>query len=119
MTPVATLLCTPGARGALASSMVGRLPMGAVGLLLLLRARELGFSYAVGGIAAGALSLGLAAAPPVLGRLIDARGQRAVLVPTAVAASATLVLLASPLAASPAALVLFAALCGVVHPPLS
>jgi MFS family permease len=119
MTPVRTLLRTPGVRAILATSLVARLPMGALGLLLLLRARELGHSYAVGGLAAGALSLGFAAAPPVLGRLIDARGARAVLLPTAVAGSGVLLLLASPLASAPAALVALGALAGLVHPPVS
>src|SRR3954447_1864545 len=90
VSPIAALLRTPGVRGVLATSMVARLPMGALGLLLLLRARELGFSYAVGGLAAGALALGFAAAPPVLGRLVDRRGARAVLLPTAVAGAASL-----------------------------
>src|SRR3954447_2141882 len=119
MSQVGPLLRTPGVRGVLVSSLVARLPIGALGLLLLLRARELGFSYAVAGLAAGALALGVAAAPPVLGRLIDRHGARAVLVPTATAGAAVLAALASPLTASAPALVVLGALAGAVHPPVS
>src|SRR4051794_30538928 len=110
MSPIAALLRTPGVRGVLARSMVARLPMGALGLLLLLPARELGFPCPAGGLAAGAAAHGCAAAPPVLGRLGDRRGARAVLLPTAVAGAASLFLLASPLSRAPAALVALGAL---------
>jgi predicted MFS family arabinose efflux permease len=115
---VGHLLRTPGIRGVMLSSLVARLPIGAFGLLLLLRAGELGHSYAVGGLAAGAFSLGLAASPPVLGRIADRRGQRAVLFPSAVAEAAVLGVLASPVATTPAALVALGLLAGAVHPPV-
>src|SRR6185295_19651535 len=81
---VRTVLSAPGVARVFLASMVGRIPAGALGLLLILRVRELGGGYADGGLVAGALSLGMGAAAPLVGRVVDTRGQTRVL-----AASAT------------------------------
>ncbi|HSD77450.1 MAG TPA: hypothetical protein VLA98_08585, partial [Solirubrobacteraceae bacterium] len=58
--PLRDVLAVPGVRRLLGSSLVARLPMAAVGLLVLLRTRELGGSYALGGLATGALAAAMA-----------------------------------------------------------
>jgi len=50
-----------------------------VGLVLLLRTREMTGSYAAGGVVAAVNGFGLCVAAPFLGRRIDHRGERATL----------------------------------------
>src|SRR4051794_41860357 len=76
---IRSVLSTPGVTRAFSASLVGRVPAGALGLLLVLRVRELGGGFADGGLAAAALSLGLGVAAPLVGRVVDARGQTRVL----------------------------------------
>src|SRR4051795_7146073 len=87
---VRAVLRTPGVARVFAASLLGRIPAGALGLVLILRVRELGGGYADGGAVAGAFSLGYATAAPLVGRLVDARGQTRVLAATAVAVGAAL-----------------------------
>jgi MFS family permease len=116
----AAVLRLPGVARLLATSLAGRLPGTALGLLLVLRVRDLGGSYALGGLVSGAFALGLAAGSPLLGRAVDARGQTRVLAAAATLAAATLGALAALRdGAPPAALVALAALCGAVQPPLA
>src|SRR3954451_3658160 len=82
---VRAVLRSPGVTRVFAASLLGRIPAGALGLLLILRVRELGGGYAGGGAIAGAFSLGYATAAPLVGRLVDARGQTRV--PAACAAA--------------------------------
>jgi MFS family permease len=104
----------------LVASLVGRLPYTAIGLLLILRARDLGGSYAEGGLVAGGFAVGLALASPLVGRLVDTRGQRSVLMPAALLCAAPLLAIALlPGAPPPAALVALAVAAGMTHPPLS
>src|ERR671933_91313 len=110
---VSAVLRSPGVARVLVASLVGRIPAGALGLLLILRVRELGGGYADGGAVAGAFSLGYATAAPLVGRLVDARGQTRVLAATAAAASGALAALAlAPDGAPLAALLAFAAVAG-------
>jgi predicted MFS family arabinose efflux permease len=114
------LLATAGVGRLLGASLLARLPAAAVGLLVLLRARELGGSYALGGVAAGALAAAMAISAPALARIADQRGQRAVLLRSAVVAAAALAGLAAlPAGAPGAALVALAVVTGLAHPPLS
>ena len=78
----------------LASSLLGRLPYTAIALLLILRVRDAGGGYGDGGIVAGAFAVGLAAVAPFIGRLVDLRGHRAVLLPAAIVSSVPLVVIA-------------------------
>lgn len=104
----------------LGSSLAGRLPYTAIGLLLILHVRETGAGYAGGGLVAGAFAVGLAVVAPFIGRLVDVRGQRAVLVPAAIASAVPLVVIALAPEATPlAVLAALAALSGMVHPPIS
>ncbi len=119
-TSLRALLATPQVGRTLAASLVGRLPYTAIGLLLILRVRELGGGWAEGGIAAGAFSLGLACLAPFLARLVNVHGQRAVLMPCALACAAPLVAIGLiPDGAPIVAIAALAALAGAAYPPLS
>lgn len=88
--------------------------------MLVLRVRDLGGSYTLGGLVSGAFALGLAAGAPLLGRAVDARGQTRVLTFAAALSGVALTALAAvPDGAPPAVLVALAALCGAAQPPLA
>src|SRR5919201_1221955 len=118
--PLRTVLLAPGVARVFAASLVGRLPAGALGLLLIRRTRELGGSFGAGGLAAGAFSLGLAVSAPAIGRAVDARGQTRVLAVCAAAVAGALIALALlPSRAPLGAVLALAVLAGIAHPPLS
>jgi predicted MFS family arabinose efflux permease len=99
--------------------MVARLPLAALGLIFVLHVQERTGSFALAGLASGAYALGLGASAPLLGRLIDARGLRAIVPACAgLSAAALLAAAALPNAAPAAALVALAALAGLSMPPL-
>jgi hypothetical protein len=113
------VLRAPGARALFAASCVARLPMGALGLLIVLHTKDLTGSYASSGIASAAYAIGLGASNPMLARLIDARGQTAVLRLGAAGAAAAIVSLAVlPAGASVGAIAVAAALSGALQPPI-
>jgi len=117
--PLRELLRLPGIAGPFAASIVGRLPMTAMGLLLILHVEALSGRIAVAGLAAGGYALGLAIGAPLLGRLIDRHGVAAVLVPcAAVGATASLALAAMPERAPAEVAVALAVPIGVGMPPL-
>jgi MFS family permease len=119
-TSLRALVAIPEVGRTLSASLLGRLPYAAVGLLLILRVRDLGGDYADGGVAAGAFALGLACLAPLIGRLVDARGQGAVLVPAAVACAVPLVAIGLLPEGTPVAVVAgLAVLAGMAFPPLS
>jgi predicted MFS family arabinose efflux permease len=62
------------------SSMVARTPAAAMGLVYVLRTKELTGSFAAAGAASGVNALAGAVCAPVLGRAVDRRGQTLVLV---------------------------------------
>lgn len=112
-------LALPEVGRTLGSSLIGRVAYTAIELLLILHVRDLGGSYAEGGLVAGAFALGLAIVAPLVGRLVDLRGQSAVLLPTATACALALVAFAALPESTPlAALVGLAMLAGACHPPL-
>jgi Major Facilitator Superfamily len=116
---VRDVLATPGARSLFLASCVARLPMGAVGLLLVLHTQQLTGSYADGGLASGVYALALGASNPVLGRLVDRRGQSAVLRTGAPVATTAIVAIALLPAAAPlGAIVAGAAAAGLSQPPI-
>lgn len=115
-----SLLATPHARPFVLAGFVGRLPMGMRALGCVLMVSELTGSYGLAGATAGTLTLAQAAASPRLGRLVDQRGQRPVLLASlAVHAVGTLLLVAAARFSAPA-WVLFApaALAGAAALPL-
>jgi predicted MFS family arabinose efflux permease len=110
----------PGLWPVYIASVVGRLPQGAVGLVLLLRTKEMAGSYAAGGAVAAAYGIAYAIGSPILGRVIDRRGQSAVLVPGALVASAALAGFAAlPDSAPLVAGLALAVVSGVSTPPVN
>lgn len=114
-----SLLGIPQVGRTLAASLAGRLPFTSIGLLMILRVRETGGGYAEGGAAAGAFALGLAVIGPVVARLVDRHGQRAVLLPCALICALPLIGVALAPDDTPVPVfVALAALAGMAHPPL-
>ena len=75
----ARILRMPGVATIVFATAVGRLPIGISGLAILLYVQEVSGSFAAAGLCAGALALGSAAGAPLQGRLIDWRGEGALL----------------------------------------
>lgn len=100
-------------------ALVARTPYAAVGLLLIIRTKELTGSYAASGLVAAAGSIALAIVSPSVGRIVDRRGQTAVLriaVTLNIAALTTFALL--PHGTPLGALVACALVAGVSTPPI-
>ena len=117
--PIGALLRVPGFARLFLASMAGRLPASALGLVLILHVRHLTGSFAAGGAVAGAYALANGVTAPMLGRLVDRRGQGPVLVPAALVSAAAIVavaLLPHGVAVAPA--IALAALSGATFPPL-
>src|SRR3954451_10092420 len=75
--PVLAVLRSPGVLPLFLASCVARLPMGALGLLLVLHTHDLTGSYARGAVASGVVLAALGISGPGLARLVDRRGQTA------------------------------------------
>lgn len=105
----------------LATAFVTRMPIGMVSLAMLMHLREITGSFAFAGTAVGGYLVGMAAAAPVVGRLVDRIGLArplqvtGAMQPIALAA----VLFAIPLALSRPAITVLAALAGMFSPPIS
>ena len=113
------VLRTPGVLPLFVASCVARLPMGAIGLLLVLHTQALTGSYAAGGLAAGAYALALGLSNPVLGRVADRRGQTLLLRAGApVAAGAIVAVALLPAGAPQGAIVACAVVAGLAQPPV-
>src|SRR5690348_15050876 len=74
------LLAGPDGRALLASSLLARLPLAMLSIALLVHVQRLTGSFAIAGAACSAYAICGALASPVLGRLVDRRGQTGVLV---------------------------------------
>src|ERR1044071_4521934 len=92
--PLGAVLRAPGFAWLFGASMLGRIPMFATGLVLVLRTRELTGSFASAGLVAGISAAAVCVSSPVLGRLVDRRGQVLVLSGCVALSSAGLLLLA-------------------------
>ena len=117
--PLGSLLRVPGFAPLFLASMAGRLPAAALGLVLILRTRELTGSFAAGGAVAGGFALANGLTAPLLGRLVDRRGQGPVLAPAALLSAAAITavaLLPHGVAVLPA--LALAAVAGAALPPL-
>ena len=114
------MLRLPGVLRLFVTSLVARFPMAALGVLFVLHARELGHSYAEGGAIAAASAIGTAIGAPLLGRMIDTKGQTPVLVGTAVLCSGALLGAAVTTPATPVAVIAgLALLAGFMQPPVA
>jgi MFS family permease len=87
------LLMRPDFKSVLIASIIGRLPIGLTGLSILLLAQGATGSFARGGTAAAAYVVGLACFAPILGRIIDRSGPRAVLLWCSIAFPASMIML--------------------------
>jgi MFS family permease len=76
---VLAVLRLPGVRSLFAACCLGRLPMGALGLLMILHTHELTDSFASGGLVAASYTIALGVSNPALARVVDRVGQTLVL----------------------------------------
>jgi MFS family permease len=102
------------------ASVVARVPVGMTGVALIIYVHERTGSFGSAGVVAGASTIGLALTAPVLGRLVDRRGPRPVLVPAAAVAAVTLAALVAVgnAGGGTLALVALAGLSGAALPPV-
>jgi MFS family permease len=118
MSPIA-LVRAPGVWRTLSLALLARVPLSAIGLLLVLQVRHLGHSYILAGACSGACALGMAVGSPILGRTIDRVGQTPVLLLSAGAVTASAVAFALLPAGAPAAVFLLLAVAlGITQPPV-
>jgi len=117
----ATLLERPHLRSLILASILGRLPVGILGLAILLLAQSVKGSFAQGGIASASYVIGLAAVAPLLGRAIDRFGPRPTLLACAVAFPSALIgtVLAYSLQAPLWVALACAAASGASFPPIT
>lgn len=103
------------------ASVLARLPVGMGAVALVLYVHRVTGSFAAAGIVAGAFTIGLGITGPVLGRLIDRRGSRPVLLPAAAVAAGSLaaVVLLGDSGAGTGPTALAAGLAGAATPPIS
>jgi MFS family permease len=115
------LFAQPGALRFVVLSLVMRMPLGTVGLSVLLHVRELTGSIAFAGIVVGAQLVSAAVTAPVVGRISDRHGPRGVLIVTGTLCplALLLILFAQPLALPPAAIVAAAIAAGAFSPPVT
>jgi MFS family permease len=84
--PYRHVLALPGIRALLLVGVFARIPATAIGITLTLHvANTLGRSWAEAGLATAAFTIGAAVGSPLMGRLIDRRGMRTVMVLTGMA----------------------------------
>lgn len=117
----ATLLERPEMRHSILVSVIGRLPIGILGLAILLAARASTDSFGVAGAVAACYVAGLAVMAPVLGRTIDRSGPAPTLLACACVFPAALIALVSALrfGAPPWTAFPLAALAGATFPPIT
>jgi predicted MFS family arabinose efflux permease len=109
----------PGALRLFVLSLVARLPLTMLSIALLLHAQHLTGSFAAAGVVSGAYAVSVGVGGPVLGQLVDRRGQTSTLVVSSFASAALLVGVASLPAGAPfGVLAGLAAAIGLATPPL-
>jgi MFS family permease len=116
---MSAIVRSPGAPRLLILSIIARLPLTMFSIALLLQAQHLTGSFAAGGLVTGGYALALGIGGPVLGHLVDRRGQTVVLVASAGATAALLLAIALlPTGASLVVIVALAAGIGLTSPPV-
>ncbi len=114
-----SIAASAGLRRLFATSVLARLPQEMLGIGLLVHARHLTGSFAAAGVVAGAYAIAVGIGGPLLGQLVDRRGQTSVLLASATVAAALLVAIAvQPVGASLAVLLAFATGIGLATPPV-
>ncbi|MFJ1733150.1 MFS transporter [Streptomyces sp. NPDC088254] len=89
------VLRLPYAAQLLAATLVGRVPLGMMPVALLIAARADGRGYGTGAMLASLYGLSVAVGQPLLGRLVDRRGQTLTLLGGSIASTAALLVLAA------------------------
>ena len=113
------VLRLPGVRSLFAFSCIGRLPMGALGLLMILVTHDRTDSFASGGLVAASYTIALGFSNPALARWVDRAGQTIVLRSGAVVSSAAMATFALlPESAGVGILMTCAAVAGAAQPPV-
>ena len=113
------VLRLPGVRSLFAFSCIGRLPMGALGLLMILVTHDRTDSFASGGLVAASYTIALGFSNPALARWVDRAGQTIVLRSGAVVSSAAMATFALlPESAGVGVLMACAAVAGAAQPPV-
>jgi MFS family permease len=113
------IVSAPGAVRLFVLSLVARLPVTMLSVGLLVHAAHLTGSFGSAGLVTAAYGVALGVGGPVLGRLVDRRGQTVVLVASACAAVAMLGAIAVlPVGAPAAVVVALAAGVGLSEPPV-
>ena len=117
----ATLLERPELRRTIVASVIGRLPIGILGLAILLATQAARGSFGLAGAVAACYLAGLAVMAPVLGRFIDRTGPARTLLVAALVFPATLVTLVMALHLDAPLWTAFAlaALAGASFPPIT
>jgi MFS family permease len=117
----ATLLERSELRRTIVASVIGRLPIGILGLAILLATQAATGSFGRAGAVAACYLAGLAAMAPVLGRVIDKTGPARILIACTALFPATLVALVVSLRLGAPAWTTFAlaALAGASFPPIT
>jgi MFS family permease len=112
------VLAAPHAKHLIASNLVGRLPngMGVLAIVLFLRAHEVAYQQI--GVLAAAYALASAIGGPVLGRMVDHRGQPTVLTLAALGSGAGFALLAMSGGRNIALAGVAVIIAGLLTPPL-
>jgi MFS family permease len=106
----AAVLRAPHVAALISATLLARFPIGINALAIILYLQEERGSFAVAGAVAGALAAGSGVGAPVQGRLVDALGQRRVLVPLGIVHAAALGTLVASTEAGAATVLLV--LCG-------
>ena len=115
-----SIASSAGLRRLFATSILARLPLAMLSIGLLVHTQHLTGSFAAAGVVTGVYAIALGVGGPVLGRLVDRRGQTSVLLASATVAAALLVAIAvQPEGASLAVLLALAAGIGVAEPPVA
>src|ERR687887_432957 len=116
---MSAIASAPGAARVFAISIVARLPLTMLSIGLLVHARHLTGSFAAAGVVTGAYAVALGAGGPLLGKLVDRRGQTLVLVASAgVAAPLLGVVAVLPTGSPVGVLVALASAIGLASPPI-
>ena len=112
------VLRLPGVRSLFACSCLGRLSMGALGLLMILQTHELTGSFASGGLVAASYTIALGVSNPALARAVDRAGQTLVLRTGAVVSASAMAAFATVGDVPVPALMGIAAVAGAAQPPI-
>lgn len=114
-----SIASSAGVRRLFATSILARLPLAMLSIGLLVHAQHLTGSFAAAGLVTGVYAIALGIGGPLLGQLVDRRGQTSVLLASATVAAALLVAIAvQPVGASLAVLLPLAAGIGLAEPPV-